>query len=913
MGGFVANLADQGFRPSVLGDSLELYIGSAATGRAAQGSTTLDLVQFTQLPGQSVPGVLTQQDVGALVAIIGGGPVDPLMPPIYFVQGATFVTTIAAVTDASTCTLDDAPVTSIYNSGFVTVIVFRHCVMQLDSVQYKSSIAPGTNDTVKGVILTQDNAYIARFETIANGQPVYFRSSDPDANIEFGGSIDNCQTQSMVGVPTPFAWSISCNSWRSIPARRKVGPNTPTTYASTAGDDVFKHVVFDNLDDEGVSVDADAAPEIDFGVPAGAAIDQLLDQIVAKITVAAGEPWYWRPGPFRQFLLRPRSAVAAPWDVDTGRDLYAGEAPLLITCDETHDQLANFAYALGQNVLFNSLPATIVGDGTHRSFDLPQPIARVPVITLNGNPQTVGIDGVETGKDWYWNQGSTALRQDDGGTTLTPADSLLVLYLTTTPGVAQYPNTAGLQTRSAIEATSGKFDYLVSVTQPTTPAELFQQAAAWATSYGIPARTVGASTLKPGLQTGMQQHIRLPKIQVDDEFLIATVEVTTKNNVIVWSYTAFNGANVGDSFTGLVQFINRGQTNFSLVNPVPVIQDPAATQGIVGSSIAPFPVGTPLPFPKPVTAGNLLVVVCCRNNQLGNPPPISDTQGNTWSQALYEQGTPPFPNQIAVLWCFAIASGPCAVNIPGLTGAQWQAMMEFSGIDRIATVDVTGGSAGTVPPTITTTQDKDLVVTGVTDVPGIPTVTSPETLLGFEVNGTFPGIAMSYATPAAGAFTTSLTVPSITGVSAWVSVAFRKLSPTPVVTPVLANPQGTVTHLTGALNINAPVFGNGGGDIFTGAKTGNTDELVSFAGSAPAGGEPLVFDASGNAEKGTAGQLLPPGGAKGDVLTKRSATSFDADFEAPAKPTVHDEPLTDGNSNFIFAAGDIIVVVGIPN
>jgi hypothetical protein len=28
---------------------------------------------------------------------------------------------------------------------------------------------------------------------------------------------------------------------------------------------------------------------------------------------------------------------------------------------------------------------------------------------------------------------------------------------------------------------------------------------------------------------------------------------------------------------------------------------------------------------------------------------------------------------------------------------------------------------------------------------------------------------------------------------------------------------------------------------------------------------------------------------------------------------VHDEPLTDGNSNFIFAGGDIVVVVGVPN
>jgi hypothetical protein len=44
-------------------------------------------------------------------------------------------------------------------------------------------------------------------------------------------------------------------------------------------------------------------------------------------------------------------------------------------------------------------------------------------------------------------------------------------------------------------------------------------------------------------------------------------------------------------------------------------------------------------------------------------------------------------------------------------------------------------------------------------------------------------------------------------------------------------------------------------------------------------------------------------------------------FGKPTIPTippsgslnVHDEPLTDGNSNFIFAGGDCIVVVGIPN
>ena len=72
------------------------------------------------------------------------------------------------------------------------------------------------------------------------------------------------------------------------------------------------------------------------------------------------------------------------------------------------------------------------------------------------------------------------------------------------------------------------------------------------------------------------------------------------------------------------------------------------------------------------------------------------------------------------------------------------------------------------------------------------------------------------------------------------------------VTNVAGNPTGTVTHSTGALTVNLPVLGNGGGDV----------------------------------KIGVAGQLVPAGGSTGQVLTKNSGTDYDDSWQAPTSGDV---------------------------
>lgn len=57
---------------------------------------------------------------------------------------------------------------------------------------------------------------------------------------------------------------------------------------------------------------------------------------------------------------------------------------------------------------------------------------------------------------------------------------------------------------------------------------------------------------------------------------------------------------------------------------------------------------------------------------------------------------------------------------------------------------------------------------------------------------------------------------------------------------------------------------------------------------------------------------VPAGGVAGQVLTKSSSTDHDTAWVTPPFNT-HSESLTDGAGNFIFAGGDIVTVVGVPD
>ena len=667
------------YTPVVNFNTLTLHLGIAGIGKAVAASHDLTDIAFGTV-NYPVSGGLTSADVGMPIAIVGGGPVDADMPPINFVQGSLFHTTIATVVSSTHCTLTDAPDTSIYNSGFATVILYRPCPMASDvatlpsgglGFQYNSSIAPGTADSLQfstlnslGGSLGVGNPYVDRFGAPKLGQPVYLVSSDGAVGDIFGGYIDSLTASSYPGVPgKPYAWSAQCASWMGLAKRRVVPPPVPTTFTATAGDEVFRKIVLNYMPNDGVSVTSTTAPDITLACPVGANVGQLLDQVVSLISTQ-DTAWYWTADAWRNFILTTRTGTAAPWDVTDGEDLFAGTTPYSQSITSTHNQMANTVYVIGQNTLINTLNANFVGNGTATVFNTPVDVGAVPTITLNAGAQTVGILGVDTGKDWYWSQGSTAITQDAGGAVLAPSDELLVSYTPEIPAIAQDHNVVGLQQAQAIEATSGEYDYSFSLTQPILPADLLSMASAYQIEYGLPAQTCSFSTLRPGLAAGQLQSITLADAGISGSFLIATLQMTVMDNVLVWQYTAFGGASIGDYITALTQFINRQQATGSIITPTVPITAPALPQpeNYASGVNLVFGVPQPIPYPNGVQLGDLLVAIVASNNSPSSPP-ISDTLGNTYTQIVSGHDPGFFPNWVHILYAIANATGPNEVTV----------------------------------------------------------------------------------------------------------------------------------------------------------------------------------------------------------------------------------------------------------
>jgi len=804
------------YTPSLNADTLTLYLGICATGRATASSTTLDMVSFGTVYAPN-PGVtFLPSDVGMPIAIVGGGPVDALMPAPYFVQGALFHTTIAAYVSPTQVTLAAAPTTGIWNTGFATVILYRPCPFASDQAnvptqfQWNSSIAPGTADTLQFSVLNSlggaignDNPYIDRFGSIKRGQPVYLFSSV--TGDVFGGYIDTLTTSSQPGVPgTPYCWSATCASWQGLAKRRVVPPAIPQVLTNVDGDVAFRTIVLDYLSDDGVSVTAPTGlPQITIACAVGANIGQLLDQVVSALTTATSA-YYWTTDAWRNFILATRVATAAPWNVSDGSDLFAGDTPYLQSIVVSANQLANNVYFIGQSTLLNALNAKFNGDGTTTVFNTPLDIGAAPTITLNTASQTVGILGVDSGKQWYWSQGSTAITQDASGTVLAATDTLVVSYLTATPAVAQAPNVGSLQQLQAIEGTSANYDYSTSITNPILPADLLALANGYEAEYGEPATTCQFYTLRPGLATGQLQTIALPDAGIPSaSYLIATLQMTLLNNVIVWQYTAFGGANIGNALTQLTQFINRQQATLNIVTPTtPITGAGSPVGGNFASGTAGFGSTPPLAFPNTVTQGDLLVCIA-GHNTMSNPVVVTDSQSNTWTQAIFAQNSGFFPNCVAILWAIASATGPCSVTC---NDSKFITIGEISGVNPLGPIDTTGSQSNT-PPTIIVANANNVVVTGMCmDSSAItPTVTAPEVLMGFSLGG---GPASDCAgaldvVASAGSFTSSLTTTAADII--YVSVSFNRAnpsSPPPQTINVQANSAGYVKGASALTSVN---------------------------------------------------------------------------------------------------------------
>ena len=285
-------------------------------------------------------------------------------------------------------------------------------------------------------------------------------------------------------------------------------------------------------------------------VASGATITEAIwdgKQASAALSWLAQQSGYWWTIDKNNVLwFQPYGGLAAPFVLD-GTQADAMTA----TVEYGNDLYVNTQYAKGAYGTTPTQIETRLGDGHTTAFVMSYELAQAPTveISLSGGAfaaATVGIGGVDSGKDWYWNAGANVVFQDTGGTKLSSADTIRVTYVGRFPVRAVAKNLALISAQKAREgaSSSGIVESVYSNSKVHTLGAAFQIASSLLSHFGQDMTVLEFDTRKPGLMEGQLLTVNLPDFALASAaMLISSVKLSDqRDGFSIWYHvTAVGG------------------------------------------------------------------------------------------------------------------------------------------------------------------------------------------------------------------------------------------------------------------------------------------------------------------------------------------------------------------------------------
>jgi hypothetical protein len=381
-------------------------------------------------------------------------------------------------------------------------------LLQHGSMQITRAI--GQRSTGQFVVV--DTTGTARYY---QGQPVVI--TDNLNNTAFAGVVTSDQRiRATQGATIEHTVQVSDNHYY---ADAKLAPYAATN--KTCGQ-IVNDLINNFLAPEGVTAgQIDSGPVVVSLTSNYATCADVLDALVSK----AGGGWYWVITDAKTLHFRQQTtAPAAPFTVDD--DLIERGTDV---ATHSGDQYRNTQYMLGGVTQTLQQTETRQGDGKTIAFTMGYELNATPTITLNGGAQTVGILGVDTGKQWYWNLGSQIITQDGGGTKLVSTDTLQVVYIGQFQSVAISNDNAAITTMQmrAGGATSGIVEAVAFDTTTTSSDQAFQSAAGYLSTYAQDLDTLQGMTTSYGFIEGQLATVNVPAHDfINTPMLVEQVVIT---------------------------------------------------------------------------------------------------------------------------------------------------------------------------------------------------------------------------------------------------------------------------------------------------------------------------------------------------------------------------------------------------
>ncbi len=329
----------------------------------------------------------------------------------------------------------------------------------------------------------------------------------------FAGTIDKVTEVRPLGT-SALGHDVQCVDWHGIPDRRIVAE----TYQNVLAGNVVRDLITKYLGVEGIAEGTPATiqdgPNVVEAVFNYVPATQCLDGLAER----AGFAWWIDAD--RKLHFVARETYAAPWQVtdtspirgaqlSTDRERYRNRQFIRAGKDLTDPQVESFK-----------------GDGSTRTFTVGFPIGKVPTVKVNSITKTVGIKGIDTGKDWYWNKGDAVITQDDAAAPLGATDVLEVTYQGFFDIVVLADDYAAVVERQNVEGGTGYYEAAEDEAELSSLDATIQSANAKLRRHAKLKETLTFETDQGGLQPGQILTVTLAAHGLAGvEFLIEQVGV----------------------------------------------------------------------------------------------------------------------------------------------------------------------------------------------------------------------------------------------------------------------------------------------------------------------------------------------------------------------------------------------------
>ena len=176
-----------------------------------------------------------------------------------------------------------------------------------------------------------------------------------------------------------------------------------------------------------------------------------------------------------------------------------------------------------------------LGDGNKRAFVVGAQIGDTPTVEVDTgggySTQTVGVDGIGTASQWYYNTGGNVVVQDPGETVLSATDKVRITYKARYPIIVSATNDEEVVSRTAAESSSyAIYQSVVDATDIDNAEAAELKAQSILAQYSQPRITCRYTTDQVNLEAGQTQYINLPEHGINANFLIERIGASLRHD-----------------------------------------------------------------------------------------------------------------------------------------------------------------------------------------------------------------------------------------------------------------------------------------------------------------------------------------------------------------------------------------------